>query len=698
MSIATELSRIQADRDTIRAKLVELGMATNTDNLDALATAIEGLVNRGAVQVEILEGTSYTIPAGYHNGSGTVKAMTDTTGEAEKYKLQAKTATPTKSQQSVTPDSGYYGLSAVTVNPIPDAYQNVTSVTAAAGNVLTGKVFVTADGTVTTGTMKNNGAVTKTLDATTITYTIPVGYHNGSGKVTIVLETKTVTPTKATQSITPTSGKVLSKVTVNPIPDNFVDSTGATATAEQILDGQTAFIGGTDTSGNAIGIEVEGTMPNNGAVSKTLDINTTSYTVPKGYHNGSGKVQLVTETKSATPTKSTQSVTPTSGKVLSKVTVKPIPDNYIDTTDATAEAGQILEGETAYINTTKVSGTMPNNGAVSETLDTTTTSYTVPEGYHDGTGTVQIVPETKSTVPTKSVQTITPTSGKVLNGVVIDAIPDAYQDVTSVTAGAADVLTGKTIVDADGDVVEGTMAYNGGITKTLTTSDFTYSIPVGYHNGTGQVNIVTETKSATPTKSAQTITPTSGKVLSSVSVAAIPAAYQVVTNVTAGAGDVLSGKVIVDAEGEEITGTMANNGTVTKSLNTGTTSYTIPAGYHSGSGKVSIATETKTVTPTKGPVVVSPSAGKVLSKVTVNSIPSEYQDVTSVTAVAADVLTGKKIVSPAGDVVDGAMANNGDVSASIDGLTASSVTIPAGYTSGGTVSLTSDIEEALAAI
>ena len=44
------------------------------------------------------------------------------------------------------------------------------------------------------------------------------------------------------------------------------------------------------------------------------------------------------------------------------------------------------------------------------------------------------------------------------------------------------------------------------------------------------------------------------------------------------------------------------------------------------------------------------------------------------------------------------MPNNGAISKSIDGLTATSATIPAGYTSGGTVSLTSAIEDALAAI
>lgn len=290
MSISTELSRIQANRNTIRAKLVELGMATSVDKLDALASAIEGIVNRGAVSVEILEGTTYTIPAGYHNGSGVVKAMTDTEGEAEKYKTQAKTVTPTKKQQSVTPDVGYYALSSVTVGAIPDAYQDVSSVNAVAGEVLTGKIYVTADGTVTTGTMPNNGAVNKTLDATTISYTIPKGYHSGTGKVQIVLETKTVTPTKSVQDITPTSGKVLSKVTVAAIPDNYIDTSDADAVAANILADKTAYVKGA---------KVEGTMPNNGATGGSIDgLTTTSYTIPSGYTSG-GTVNLTSDIEEA---------------------------------------------------------------------------------------------------------------------------------------------------------------------------------------------------------------------------------------------------------------------------------------------------------------------------------------------------------------------------------------------------------------
>ena len=290
MSISTELSRIQSDRNTIRTKLVELGMATSVDKLDALASAIEGIVNRGAVSVEILEGTTYTIPAGYHNGSGVVKALTDTQGEGEKYKTQAKTVTPTKKQQSVTPGHGYDALSSVTGGAIPDAYQDVSSVDATAGDVLTGKIFVASDGTVVTGTMANQGAVSKTLDGTTISYTIPKGYHSGTGTVTIVLETKTVTPTKSAQDITPTAGKVLSKVTVAAIPDNYVDTTSANATAGDILTSKTAYVGGA---------KVTGTMPNNGATGGSIDgLTTTSVTIPAGYTSG-GTVSMTNDIEEA---------------------------------------------------------------------------------------------------------------------------------------------------------------------------------------------------------------------------------------------------------------------------------------------------------------------------------------------------------------------------------------------------------------
>lgn len=288
MSVASYIASIEASRNVIRNKLVELGMAASNDKLDKLAQAIESIINNGAVSVTVKEGDTYTIPAGFHNGNGTVSGI----GGGGNYNLQAKTATPTKKQQNIAPDSGYYGLSGVTVAAIPEAYQDVSSVTAGAGDVLTGKVFVTADGTVTPGEMINNGAVNKTLDVTTITYTIPKGFHSGTGTVKLVLETKTVTPTKETQEVTPTAGKVLSKVTVEPIPDKFQDVSGVTTTQANVLE-DTYFVDKT-------GVLKEGTMKDNGAVSASIDgLTTTSYTIPAGKHSGSGTVSLTNDIENA---------------------------------------------------------------------------------------------------------------------------------------------------------------------------------------------------------------------------------------------------------------------------------------------------------------------------------------------------------------------------------------------------------------
>ena len=88
------------------------------------------------------------------------------------------------------------------------------------------------------------------------------------------------------------------------------------------------------------------------------------------------------------------------------------------------------------------------------------------------------------------------------------------------------------------------------------------------------------------------------------------------------AGDILAGKEAIDGSGEKLTGTMPDNGTVTQKLTTNVTEYTIPAGKHSGAGKVSVETEEKTITPTTEAQEVTPAEGKLLSKVTVEAAPA----------------------------------------------------------------------------
>lgn len=61
-----------------------------------------------------------------------------------------------------------------------------------------------------------------------------------------------------------------------------------------------------------------------------------------------------------------------------------------DTSDATASQDEILSTKTAYVNGVKLTGNMPNRGAVTGSIETFAAGYTIPQGYHDGSGTVNL--------------------------------------------------------------------------------------------------------------------------------------------------------------------------------------------------------------------------------------------------------------------------------------------------------------------
>jgi hypothetical protein len=86
-----------------------------------------------------------------------------------------------------------------------------------------------------------------------------------------------------------------------------------------------------------------------------------------------------------------------------------------NTQDATATEAEILQGKTAYNKGTKRTGTMPNNGAVSGSIKAKDETYTVPQGYHDGSGKVGIDPTEKDKL----------TPGNIREGVTILGVAGA---------------------------------------------------------------------------------------------------------------------------------------------------------------------------------------------------------------------------------------------------------------------------------
>lgn len=115
-----------------------------------------------------------------------------------------------------------------------------------------------------------------------------------------------------------------------------------------------------------------------------------------------------------------------------------------DTSDANVTASEILSGKTAYANGNKITGTMTNNGGVIGTIDEVDEQYTIPAGYHDGSGYVEI----------DSVEQAKIIAANIKDGVQILGVTGTYtgEGVTAQTKSATPYTTAQTILpDANYD-------------------------------------------------------------------------------------------------------------------------------------------------------------------------------------------------------------------------------------------------------
>lgn len=88
-----------------------------------------------------------------------------------------------------------------------------------------------------------------------------------------------------------------------------------------------------------------------------------------------------------------------------------------DTSDADVSASEILSGKIAYANGNKLTGTMTNNGAIQGAITTKAQQYSIPAGFHDGSGYVEV----SSTEQAKII------AGNIKSGVTILGVVGTYE-------------------------------------------------------------------------------------------------------------------------------------------------------------------------------------------------------------------------------------------------------------------------------
>ena len=596
-NITGQIERIEDSKVVIVNKLINWGELANETGwaiddaakaLDAVATNNPAIVKEQDGQYIIdMDQVQISLPNGYYKD--VILKLGDV---SEAYELTTKTVTPTKAEQSIVAGEGYYGLSKVTVAAIPDAYQDVTEVTAGAENVLEGYKIVAADGTVVDGSMKNNGAVTATLDTTKTSYTIPAGYHNGQGAVDIELQEKVdIAFNPAGQTITPDAGKVLSKVTIAAA--ETATFTGPT------LDKTTGVVTANVTQGYTAG--------DNGEISlglSKLTANGPTVTATEGYTEGDSVT--VTEVALAAPAITTD-VTEDGGlKVTATETQETGWTGGTTSSDTTIAAATYEE----IANNDGVVTAAVNTGYVAEKKTFTTTlkkaniaangkTVTVSQGWVDANGLSESVDDGSVTVGNiaynagdKKVKVdVTVNTGwvdasatttkeitaaeldanivaeNIVTGKTILGVEGTFSKVTENAVTAADILDGK-IGFVNGAQVEGTMTNNGAYHKTIVhnspgmSSGHAYeTIPAGYHDGTGYIDLNFETVTATPTEEEQTITGSNNNTwIKEVKVKAVKAEDFLpgwTEDADATANDILKGKTAY-VDGVKVTGAIEN--------------------------------------------------------------------------------------------------------------------------------------------
>ena len=497
---------------------------------------------------------------------------------------------------------------------------------ATAEDVASGKTFTSSAGLKVTGSMADNGAVTKTLDSSTTSYTVPAGYHNGSGKVNISTEMKTVTPTTGSQTVTPSSGKVLSKVTVNAIPSQYVDTSDATAAADDIAKGKTAYVNGIKVTGSIK--EVPSIVKYDPVVAETLVVSDSSGSASNPGKDGVyiGLTSHIEESDGknivSPGTTLEQVVDPAefgnataadvvSGKTFTsaaglKVTGTHECTGGIDTSDATATAGDILSGKTAYVNGSKVTGSIAAKSASDITASGKT--VTVPAGYYASSANKSVETATQAT-PSISVDTsgkITATSkqsgGYVTAGTKSATKQLSTQAAQTITPGTED----KTI--ASGKYLTGNQTIKGD--SNLLASNIKSGVSIFGVSGSysGGIDTSDATATAGDILSGKTAYVNGGKITGSISSKAAASYTPGTADQTISSGQYLSGAQTIKGDSNLVAG----------NIKSGVSIFGVSGSYSGSSGGGSLTSKSGTITTSSFDTGFSEIVAIIIDKVSVN--------------------------------------------------------------------------------
>ena len=254
-------------------QLTTQAAATITPTKSTQTAVASGRYTTGAVTVAAIP-SDYIIPEGTlsitSNGTGIdvtdyASVNVNVSSGGGTISLQAKSATPTESEQTVTADSGYDGLSSVTVEAVSSTYvgsgitrrssSNLTAsgatVTAPAGYYAESASKSVATATQATPSISVSSAGLITASATQTAGYVSAGTKSATEQLT-VQAAKTVTPTKSSQTAVASGRYTTGTVTVAAIPDEYITTSDATATASQINSGATAYVNGTKVTGTQV--------------------------------------------------------------------------------------------------------------------------------------------------------------------------------------------------------------------------------------------------------------------------------------------------------------------------------------------------------------------------------------------------------------------------------------------------------------